>query len=394
MTNETNRATRAASLKTRHDKTLSELQRYRLLVEGVQDYAIFLLDPEGYVQTWNKGAERINGYMSADIIGKHFSNFYLARDKAAKKPERELELAQQLGRIEDEDWRVRKDGSRFWANVVITALYDDSGTLVGFGKVTRDLTERKRYEDNLRDANVLLKQQQSELEGLNAAKDEFISLASHQLRTPATGVKQYLGMLLEGFLGDLTPQQLASVRRAYESNERQIAMINSLLKVAQLDAGRVTLNKLSTEVGGILQDIINDYAEKFSARGQHVQLDVPDTLKSNVDEAHYRMALENLIDNASKYTPNGGHIRISGRLHHGQLIVSIQDEGVGIASEDLPKLFNKFSRLPNALSDSAGGSGLGLYWANKIIMLHDGEIRVESELNKGSIFHVRIPAEQ
>ena len=393
MANDTNRTMRAASLKSRHTQTPGELQRYRLLVENVQDYAIFLLDPDGYVQTWNKGAERIKGYNSEEIIGKHFSEFYLMRDKVAKKPEHELELAKRLGRIEDEDWRVRKDGSKFWANVIITALHDDSGKLIGFGKVTRDLTVRKRFEDDLRQANTLLKQHQVDLERLSAAKDEFISLASHQLRTPATGIKQYLGMLLEGFLGDLTPEQLASVQRAYESNERQIATVNSLLKVAQLDAGRVKLKKKPTDVSEILRTIVNDYTEKFTTHDQQVQLDVPDTLEGNVDEAHYRMSLENLIDNASKYTPNGGHVHIAGHLANDQLIVTIKDTGVGIAPEDIPKLFNKFSRVPNALSDAAGGSGLGLYWADKIIALHGGTIEIESTQGKGTTFYVRVPME-
>jgi len=393
VANDTNRTMRAASLKSRHTQTPGELQRYRLLVENVQDYAIFLLDPDGYVQTWNKGAERIKGYNSEEIIGKHFSEFYLMRDKVAKKPEHELELAKRLGRIEDEDWRVRKDGSKFWANVIITALHDDSGKLIGFGKVTRDLTVRKRFEDDLRQANTLLKQHQVDLERLSAAKDEFISLASHQLRTPATGIKQYLGMLLEGFLGDLTPEQLASVQRAYESNERQIATVNSLLKVAQLDAGRVKLKKKPTDVSEILRTIVNDYTEKFTTHDQQVQLDVPDTLEGNVDEAHYRMSLENLIDNASKYTPNGGHVHIAGHLANDQLIVTIKDTGVGIAPEDIPKLFNKFSRVPNALSDAAGGSGLGLYWADKIIALHGGTIEIESTQGKGTTFYVRVPME-
>src|ERR1044072_5108150 len=128
------------TLQTRHDAVLAELERYRLLVESVQDYAIFLLDVDGNVLTWNIGAEKNKGYKAHEIIGKHFSTFYLENDKAAGKPERELELAQKFGRVEDEDWRVRKDGTQFWANVVITALYDPSGDLAGYAKVTRDLT--------------------------------------------------------------------------------------------------------------------------------------------------------------------------------------------------------------------------------------------------------------
>lgn len=382
------------TLRTQHSDALAELQRYRLLVESVQDYAIFLLDPNGNVQTWNKGAQKIKGYKPEEIIGRHFSEFYLLRDKVAKKPERELDLATRLGRIEDEDWRVRKDGSKFWANVIITALYDETDKLVGFAKVTRDLTERKQHEDDLRGANILLKQQQVELERLNASKDEFISLASHQLRTPATGIKQYLGMLIEGFLGEMKPDQLLAVHRAFESNERQLVIVNSLLKVAQLDAGRVKLQKRQVNIDELLRSIVSENAEKFASRKQQVTVDVPEELLAIIDNMHFRMAIENLVDNASKYTPEGGEVTIVGKVDDGQLVVIVRDTGVGIAAEDIAKLFTKFSRLPNALSDTAGGSGLGLYWAHKIIQLHGGVIEVESSgTNKGTAFRVGVPTE-
>jgi osomolarity two-component system sensor histidine kinase TcsA len=178
------------------------------------------MDPKGYIQTWNKGAEKNKGYTHKEIIGQHFSIFYSDQDNAAKKPERELEIAKKVGRVEDEDWRYRKDGSKFWANVVITALYDEDNNLQGFAKVTRNLTERKENEDNLRSANTLLQEQQKELRRLNESKDEFISLASHQLRTPATAIKQLLGLILEGFEGDV-PQRIRNLlEKTYESNER------------------------------------------------------------------------------------------------------------------------------------------------------------------------------
>ena len=191
------------------------------------------MDKNGYILTWNKGAAKNKGYAAHEIIGKHFSTFYLERDIKAKKPERELEVAKKMGHVEDEDWRIRKDGSQFWANVVITALFDDSGEIVGFGKVTRDLTERKKHEDELRKANYLLKQQQKELEKLNLSKDEFISVASHQLRTPATIIKQLLAMLIDGYKGPLNHEQASYIHRAYDNNERQIQIVNDLLKVAQ-----------------------------------------------------------------------------------------------------------------------------------------------------------------
>lgn len=381
------------SLRAEHNDALIALERYRLLVESVQDYAIFLLDKDGVIVSWNKGAQRLKGYRPDEIIGRHFSVFYLQRDKDAGKPERELELARKLGRVEDEDWRVRKDGSQFWANVVITALYDEQHELTGFAKVTRDLTERKQHEDELRRANVALKAQQRELQRLNSTKDEFISLASHQLRTPATGVKQYLGMLLEGFLGDLNPEHQEIVKRAYESNEHQLAIVNNLLKVAQVDAGRIILQKEPVDVKKLITDVANEYNGRVTSRQQTLVLDLePVTIP--LDSNHFRMVLENLVDNATKYTPTGGTVTITSRLRSHVLKISIKDTGVGIAAQDISRLFEKFSRIPNILSDSVGGSGLGLYWVNKIIALHGGLIEVTSRVDEGTVFTLSLPAEQ
>lgn len=394
MASDTQGAVQASSVRKRHTSAIVELNKYRLLVESVQDYAIFLLDQNGFVRTWNEGAKRYKGYQPHEIIGKHFSVFYLERDKKAKKPERELELAKRFGRVEDEDWRVRKDGSQFWASVVITALYDDTGNLVGFGKVTRDLTERKYHEDELRRANHMLKQQQRELQQLNTSKDEFISLASHQLRTPATSIKQFLGMVLEGFAGEVPPAQLEYLTRAYESNEHQIAIVNSLLKVAQVDAGKVLLKKVPTNLAKLIADVVEEHADQFKRRKQQVTTKVAPGLPfALVDIGHFRMVLENLIDNASKYTPHQGKISVRADLADNDMIrLAIQDNGVGVTAENIPRLFEKFNRIPNALSDEVGGSGLGLYWVQKIIALHGGRIEVASEIDKGTTFTLYIPA--
>lgn len=370
-----------------------ELLNYKLLVENIKDYAIFLLDTQGSVKTWNKGAEKHKGYKSHEIIGRHFSTFYLQEDKDAGKPAKELELAIKYGRVEDEDWRVRKDGSKFWANVIITALFDND-KLVGFAKVTRDLTDRKFQEDELRSTNMALKRHQMELEQLNNSKDEFISLASHQLRTPATSIKQYLGMILEGFVGDLSASQKDFIQKAFESNERQIDIINNLLKVAQLDAGKVNLSKVSVDVKTMFRSIIEEYSESFRKRQQSVVLDVNRDVKDMyVDPVHFRMALENLIDNASKYTPQKGSIKLSVNNFKDAVELRIKDSGVGIDQHDLNKLFGKFVRIPNELSDTVGGTGLGLYWVKKIIELHGGTIAVTSQPGNGTEFIIRISVE-
>jgi PAS domain S-box-containing protein len=373
----------------------NQIERYRLLVESVQDYAIFLLDPDGKIASWNAGAKRLKGYDEHEIIGKHFSVFYPEEDKLRDKPGWELKEAIKDGRFEDEGWRIRKDGTRFWANVVITALVDKDGTPQGFAKVTRDLTERKHMEDELQRANTELKQQQHELTVLNQAKDEFISLASHQLRTPATGVKQYLGLILQGFMGEVPEQQLDLLQKAYESNERQIGLVNDLLRVAQVDAGKLMLNKTSTNVTSLVKDVVAEQKDTFSSRGQTVKIKCPaQAVEANIDSARFRMVLDNLIDNASKYTPEKGEISILIETIDNELRICVSDNGVGIKKQDLAKLFTKFSRIGNELSEAVGGSGLGLYWANKVVDKHQGRIEVKSKSKYGTKFTIIVPLDE
>lgn len=371
---------------------IEQVEWYKLLVESVQDYAIFLLDTSGRVASWNRGAEKFKGYKAEEIIGKHFSIFFPERDIKNSKPERELAEARKFGRFEDEGWRVRKDGSRFWANVVLTGLYDNAGNLRGYAKVTRDMTEHKKNEDKLKKMNSMLRHQQKELQKLNRSKDEFISLASHQLRTPATIVKQYLGILKAGIGGPLTSEQMGFLEKADLSNERQIETINDLLRVAQIDAGKVTLKKEGVNVAKLVKDALEDQADLFKQRAQTVVFhQASNTTAVNVDVARFRMAIDNLINNAGKYTPEGGKIEVSVGTNESLAKISIADTGVGIKAEDLPKLFKQFSRIPNKLSEHAGGSGLGLYWANKVIGLHGGRIEVKSKVGEGTTFIIYLP---
>lgn len=371
---------------------LVELELYKLVVDSVQDYAIFFMNAEGYIQTWNKGAQAAKGYTASEIIGKHFSTFYLQRDKDRKKPEHELELATKYGRVEDEDWRVKKDGSKLWANVIITALYDDDGELIGFAKVTRDLSERKRNEDKLKKANQLLKRQWNELQLLNDSKDEFISLASHQLRTPATGVKQFVGMVTAGFAGELNESQQELLERAYESNERQLRIISDLLKVAQVDAGKIEPKKEHANVNDILASVIREQADVYEGRNQEVNhVNSEEVIEARVDSDLIRMVLENIINNASKYSHRSSLVTVNAYNMGNSVCIDIDDEGVGIEESDIPKLFRKFSRIDNELSTEVGGSGLGLYWAKKVVDLHGGKITVKSQVDEGTVFTIELP---
>jgi PAS domain S-box-containing protein len=369
-----------------------EISKYQLMVDRIEIYAIFLLDPSGYIETWNSGAETIIGYSADEIIGQHISLLYTPTSIKAKEPDKELLRASRGGHVEDEDWLVKKDGTRFWASVVTTALFNDSGALIGFANITRDITDKKRSKDALIVANKMLKYQHVELEVLNSVKDEFVTLASHQLRTPATAIKQFLGMLIEGYTGTLTEQQTAFIQKAYDSNERQIDLVNSLLRTAQVDAGKVNLTKSFVSLRTIINDVVEGLRDVFESRGQYVTITEQHPIADiYIDEPRMRMVLENLIDNASKYTDEGGSIIIGLSETKGYAEVSIQDTGVGIAQQDIKHIFDKFNRIPNRLSESVGGTGLGLYWTKKIVSLHKGTIKVNSHIDVGTEFIVKIP---
>lgn len=232
-----------------------------------------------------------------------------------------------------------------------------------------------------------------ELMEINRSKDEFIALASHQLRTPATAVKQYIGMILEGYTGDVTPEQERFLQSAYESNERQIQVVNDILRVAKLDLKKIVLKKQTVDMIELLQSIVHELMSHFEGRGQNVSLQKSiNHIMVPVDAEYIRMALSNIVDNASKYTPEGKNIEISiKQSRHGTVEIAVRDEGVGITEKDLSKLFKKFSRIDNPLSVKVGGTGLGLYWSKEIIELHGGSITVSSKVGEGTTFTIILP---
>lgn len=246
--------------------------------------------------------------------------------------------------------------------------------------IGRKRTERQRFDH---------------LVELNRTKDEFISIASHQLRTPATGVKQYLGMILEGFIGEVDPNQREILTKAYQSNERQLRIVSDLLKVAQVDAGKVVLHKVLVSLDELITDILTEQRNIYKARKQKVLFDpVKNGHQAVIDKDSIRMVLENIFDNASKYSPDGKSISIVLSENSTQIKIMVLDRGVGIDEEDRSRLFEKFSRIDNELSTKVGGTGLGLYWAKKIVDLHDGMIRYSSpKTGQGSIFSIFLPKE-
>lgn len=261
------------------------------------------------------------------------------------------------------------------------------------GSFTSDMLARTLYYALRR--KELEEQRMQHYVELNQSKDEFISIASHQLRTPATAVKQYLGMLLEGFVGELPKDQFDMMQKAYQSNERQLKIVSDLLKVAQVDAGKIMFTKDHVNLNSMVYDAIYDMRDMFINRQQEVEFipGVPDPVVF-IDHDSIRMVLDNLIDNASKYSEEHKKIVITVSESANNVMIHVIDDGVGISTRERARLFEKFSRINNPLSTKVGGTGLGLYWAKKIVDLHDGTITVQSRKGEGATFTISLPKQQ
>lgn len=256
----------------------------------------------------------------------------------------------------------------------------------------QDITEQKQLTADTNKMNAGLVEQHRKLNALGDAKDEFIALASHQLRTPATIVKQYIGILREGYAGKLSKKQMDMLENANLSNNRQLEIIEDLLRVARVDAGKVYLEKTSCDVVNLVDDVMLAQVITFDARKQNVVFNKPGVrVNADFDTKLMRMVLDNLFDNASKYSQNGATITISLKQTKTQTTISIDDSGVGILKKDQKKLFKRFSRIDNPLSVATPGTGLGLYWVKKIIDLHNGSIDVTSKINEGTKFTIKLP---
>lgn len=251
----------------------------------------------------------------------------------------------------------------------------------------------KKREIALNRLTASLEKRNLRLEELNQIKDEFIGIASHQLRTPATGVKQYIDLLLDGFAEEVTQSQRVFLERAQESNDRQLRIIDDLLQVARIDSETFELHKSKVDVGRLVGTSIEELKAKMNKHDNVIRLTKPKRkIEVQADEERLRMVIQNILDNAINYSPEHKTVEVSVQRKDGKLVIAVADHGVGIGREDYPKLFQKFSRIPNPLSVEVGGTGLGLYWAAKVVHLHGGKIEVRSRLGKGSIFSIVLPA--
>ena len=303
----------------------------------------------------------------------------------------------------DEEYRtVTTDGKVRW--VLARGNIEERGSRLLFPGVIVDITERRdlqaqvelaRRQDQLnRRESKILQKRNEELETISRTKDEFVALASHQLRTPATAVKQYLGMVLQGYVGDITEIQSEMLHKAFESNERQIQIINQILNAARADTGRLAMTMMPIDACALLRGIADDMRASLEQRGHVFTVNLPKTaLHVLADIGYLRMAIENVLHNANVYTPEGGRVRLHVGIVGKQVQISVTDTGVGIKKADISKLFTKFSRIHNPLSVQAGGSGIGLYLTAEIVRLHGGTVTVESKIKQGTTFAILLPLE-
>ena len=361
---------------------------HRLLVENVRDYAIFALDPRGHIVSWNAGAARIKGYTASEILGEHFSIFYPPEDLATDKPGMELRVASKEGRFEDEGWRLRKDGTRFWANVIITALFDRDGTLRGFGKVTRDLTERRAAEEQaIADARRL-----AAAEAANKAKAEFLAAMSHELRTPLNAIGGYAQLLATGLGGPVTEEQQAYLGRIRRSQQHLLAIITDLLNFSRIEAGQLSYDIQPVSLPDVIDGVVQMVEPQLTTK--HLTLEAASTSERVVaiaDRAKVEQILVNLLSNSLKFTEAGGKISISYIQEANCVGVRVIDTGIGIPADRLEDIFEPFVQVGRSLTSAHEGTGLGLAISRDLARGMGGELTASSTPGQGSEFRLTLP---
>lgn len=487
-------------------------ERYKHLVESIQDYAIFMLDPNGYVETWNKGAERIKGYSSSEIVGQHFSVFYTTEDKIRNHTEYEINVAKNVGRYQEEGWRIKKDGTMFWANINITALYDKKNILKGFAIITRDISQLRANETALKttqdllqsiidfapmvifvkdtngrfilanrsfselvgaplkniigktdydffpadlvkvfhenDEKVLKKNEELKIEevaiqnGVNhiflsikfplvdahgipyavcgisnditenkkieeqkhlllqdlqialKARDEFLSIASHELKTPLTSLK--LQFQLQSRLinkGDPKVYEAERINQNYEKAEKLLSrlerLVDDMLDISRISTGRLNLQKVEANLSEVVKDCISRTEETFLAKTKEkINFSGDGETIAVFDPMRIEQVVNNLLQNSLKYG-QGKSVSVQVFNRPNSVVVSVEDYGMGIPKEKQARIFDRFERAVSA--NEVSGLGLGLFISEQIISAHKGKIWVESEVDKGSKFSFELP---
>jgi two-component system sensor kinase FixL len=357
-------------------------QHLHFLVQHIKDYAIFLIDPEGRVKSWNKGAEHIKGYTEAEIIGQPISVFYTDEDNGRGEPLQNLQRALEQGRYESVGLRKRKDGTVFYADVVFTPIYDDRNTLKGFAKITRDISDQKKAEEDM--MRTLDREKE-----LNEMKSRFVTLASHEFKTPLSVILSSISLIEKYPDTDQQDKRLKHIHRIKSNVNNLKQILNDFLSLEKLEGGIVRNCPTETDLLHLVSEGIQDMENSLKEE-QHIHLHTEGAPRLiSVDIQLLRNILNNLLSNAIKYSPESTSIDCTLSYQAAAVDIQIRDQGIGIPPEEQQHLFERFFRATN--STGISGTGLGLSIVKRYLDLMDGQIRLSSTPGGGSTFTFTLP---
>ncbi|MES2138833.1 MAG: ATP-binding protein [Bacteroidota bacterium] len=356
---------------------LASEKQLQLMVSNIKGYAIFMIDTTGHIISWNQGAVNTKGYLEEEIIGKHISVFYTSEDIELQKPQQNLKIARENGRCESEGWRIRKDGSKFWAEVIFTAIYNELGVLEGFAKITHDISDRKKAEDELKQTTLELLRSNQELE-------QFAYVASHDLQEPLRMVTSYLQLIEKRYKNKLDQDASDFIGFAVDGSNRMRVLIQSLLEYSRV-------NRIKPFEPINVTDLLNEIVQNLSGAIEEQKATVLFEEMPIIygDFVLIGQLFQNLIENAIKFRGDKNpQVLISAKKENNEYLFSIKDNGIGMKKEYLDKIFVIFQRLNS--KEKYPGTGIGLAICKKIVERHNGKIWVESEVDKGSTFYFTI----